>query len=134
MSETVTQNLIQTNNDCITNSTRLPSRTSFTPRLPSRTSFTSRLPSRTSFTPIEYYLLEKLQYYGFRGIINDWFKSYLTNSTQTTQIRAHISRNASITCGVPQGSVLGPLMLLLYINDKQNCSDKFQFFLFAEEH
>ena len=78
-------------------------------------------------------LLEKLQYYGFRGIINDWFKSYLTNRTLTTQIGAHISRNASITCGVPQGSVLGPLMFLLYINDIQNCSDKFQFFLFADD-
>ena len=48
-------------------------------------------------------ILQKLCYYGFRGIINDWFSSYLNGRTQTTQIGNHISKKATITCGVPQG-------------------------------
>ena len=50
-------------------------------------------------------LLNKLNHYGFRGIINDWFSSYLNNRTQTTQVGQHISDKAIITCGVPQGYV-----------------------------
>jgi retron-type reverse transcriptase len=78
-------------------------------------------------------LLQKLCYYGFRGIINDWFSSYLNGRTQTTKIGNHISKKATITCGVPQGSVLGPLLFLLYINDIENCSKKFKFYLFADD-
>ena len=51
-------------------------------------------------------LLRKLDYYGFRGIINIWFSSYLQERTQTTQIGLHISERLDSTCGVPQGSVL----------------------------
>ena len=59
-------------------------------------------------------LLEKLNYYGFRGIVNQWLYSYLSNRTQTTEIGSHISNKLNINCGVPQGSVLGPLLFLLY--------------------
>ena len=62
-------------------------------------------------------LLKKLDYYGVRGIANEWFASYLKNRKQFVSIGDHISSTQIIHTGVPQGSVLGPLLLLLYVND-----------------
>ena len=73
-------------------------------------------------------LLDKLNHYGFRRIINDWFSSYLKNRTQTTQVGHHVSDKAVVGCGVPQGSILGPLLFLLYVIDIHRCSNKFLFF------
>ena len=78
-------------------------------------------------------LLHKLNHYGFRGVTNKWFSSYLDGRTQTTQIGSHISKRQNTTCGVPQGSVLGPLLFLIYINDIQESSDKLKPFLFADD-
>ena len=77
-------------------------------------------------------LLDKLNYFGFRGIVNQWLYSYLSNRAQTTEIGSHISSKLNINCGVPQGSLLGPRLFLLYINDIQHCSSKLQFFFFAD--
>ena len=62
-------------------------------------------------------LLHKLKSYGIRGLANDWFSSYLSNRTQFVEIDGQNSSRKQIMCGVPQGSILGPLLFLLYVND-----------------
>ena len=78
-------------------------------------------------------LLHKLNHYGVRGIINSWFSSYLLKRSQSTQIGSTVSNKEEIVCGVPQGSVLGPLLFLIYVNDIYRCSQIFHFYLFADD-
>ena len=78
-------------------------------------------------------LLKKLEHYGIRGKILQWFESYLSNRTQSTIFEGHESKKEYIPYGVPQGSVLGPILFLIYISDLPNISNIFKYLLFADD-
>ena len=76
-------------------------------------------------------LLSKLNSYGIRGLANNLFKNYLDQRLQVTVVNGVRSTIKKVTCGVPQGSILGPLLFLLYVNDLPNVS-LFDVRLFAD--
>jgi hypothetical protein len=78
-------------------------------------------------------LLHKLEYYGFRGIVLEWFQSYLNDRKQYVCFNSCNSSMKDILCGVPQGSILGPLLFILYVNDIVNVSTILKFVLFADD-
>ena len=78
-------------------------------------------------------LLHKLDYYGFRGTVLDWFRDYLSKSTQYVSYTDSKLEIKTILCGVPQGSILGPLLFILYINDITNTSTLLDLILFAAD-
>ena len=68
-------------------------------------------------------LVSKLNVYGIRGIAIHWLSNYLTNRKQYVNVDGHSSNLLDVTCGLPQGSILGPILFLIYINDICNVSD-----------
>ena len=78
-------------------------------------------------------LLKKLEKYGIRGNMHKWFKSYLSFRVQFVEYNNCHSDNKQITHGVPQGSILGPLLFILYINDFSKASDLLFSILFADD-
>ncbi|CAB4005897.1 Hypothetical predicted protein [Paramuricea clavata] len=90
---------------------------------------------RKAFDSIDHtILLQKMNdQFGIKNVELDWFKSYLTNREQACIVNGAMSSPKTIVCGVPQGSILGPLLFLLYINDFPECLEKTSPHLYADD-
>ena len=78
-------------------------------------------------------LLEKLQQYKCTNFTLNWFESYLHNRNQSTVFRGTISKTEHVKVGVPQGSVLGPLMFIVFMNDLPLASPNSQLDMYADD-
>ena len=78
-------------------------------------------------------LLHKLKHLGTRGVVLEWFKNYLSNRKQIVKYKLTVSNSLTMKCGVPQGSVLRPLLFSIYVNDITKCSQILFFISFADD-
>jgi len=89
---------------------------------------------RKAFDSIDHaILLQKLAYYGVSQLEHTWFQSYLANRQQQCHVNGSLSTKREIICGVPQESILGPLLFLIYVNDFPNCLKKTAPCLYADD-
>ena len=89
---------------------------------------------KKAFDTVDHQLLcKKLEYYGIRGIAYNWISDYLANRNQYVSIDGCSSGQEGTKCGLPQGSILGPKLFIMYINDMCNVSTFIKFIVFADD-
>ena len=88
---------------------------------------------RKAFDTVDHGILIKKNYYGVRGVVNYWIKSYLSDRKEFVNIDGSVSELLYVTYGVPQESILGHILIVLYVNDICNVLNLIKFILFADD-
>ena len=100
---------------------------------PSSKTLTIFIDLKKAFDTVDHsILLQKMSHYGIRDTANLWFQNYLMGREQFVSVYGRDSNRAEVKCGVPQGSILGPILFLIFINDLPNATD-FLTLLFADD-
>ena len=78
-------------------------------------------------------LTKKLQWFGIKEMPLSWFENYLTDRKQTVQFKTEQSEERPVNCGVSRGTILGPLLFILYVNDLPKMCSKTKVILYADD-